>query len=165
MPADDAVLPELYVDGFDAEQIWGQLDAFSGLALKRLRKQVKRLGPDILLLDPKTEEALEGMRSTASVCMSRQPAPAPSRVSDAQSCWPVMRMRTRRTRQWSRKMMTLRMQVAAAGAMRKLTGKHTLPNVVQVMVWLAPKKGKRYNLCLNVVDHKSLLLAGLWPSS
>ena len=68
-PADDAVLPELYVDGFDAEQIWGQLDAFSGPALKRLRKQVKRLGPDILLLDPETEEALEGKCYPASVCM------------------------------------------------------------------------------------------------
>ena len=149
-PAGDAVLPELYVDGFDAEQIWGQLDAFSGPALKRLRKQVKRLGPDILLLDPETEEALEGMRYTASFCMRcSQYAPAHSRGSNAQSCWPVMRMRMRRrsrSHQWSRKLMTLRIQVAAAGVMKKLTGKHTLLTVVQVTAWLAPTRGKRHNL-------------------
>ena len=55
-----AGLPQLYVEEFDTEQIWGQLDAASGPVLKQLRRRIKRLGPDVQLLDETTEEALDG---------------------------------------------------------------------------------------------------------
>ena len=53
-------LPELYVDGFDAEQIWGQLEAAAGPQLKQLRKRMKPLDESITLLDEETEAVLDG---------------------------------------------------------------------------------------------------------
>lgn len=53
-------LSELHVDGFDTEQIWGQLEASCGPALKQLRKKLKLLSSDFALLDEETEAALDG---------------------------------------------------------------------------------------------------------
>ena len=53
-------LPELHVDGFDTEQVWGQLDSSAGPSLKQLRKRFRSLGQDFVLLDRSTEEALDG---------------------------------------------------------------------------------------------------------
>lgn len=53
-------LSELHVDGFDTEQIWGQLEASCGPALKQLRKKLKLLSSDFVLLDEETEAALDG---------------------------------------------------------------------------------------------------------
>lgn len=55
-----AVLPELYIEGFDAEQIWLQLELSAGPALKRMRKLLKKAGQDLELLNPETEEAIDG---------------------------------------------------------------------------------------------------------
>lgn len=53
-------LPELYVEGFDAEQIWLQLEAASVPALKRAQRLLKKIGPAPRLLAPETEEAVDG---------------------------------------------------------------------------------------------------------
>jgi U3 small nucleolar RNA-associated protein MPP10 len=53
-------LPELYIDGFDAEQIWLQLELAAGPALKRARKLLKKAGEEPMLLTPKTEDAIDG---------------------------------------------------------------------------------------------------------
>jgi len=58
--APKASLPELYVDGFDAEQIWGQLEAAAGPTLKHLRKRLKPMNENLVLLDEETEAALDG---------------------------------------------------------------------------------------------------------
>ncbi len=55
-----AVLPELYIEGFDAEQIWLQLELAAGPALKRARKLLKKAGQEPELLTPETEEAIDG---------------------------------------------------------------------------------------------------------
>ena len=47
-------------DGFDAEQIWLQLELAAGPALKRARKLLKKAGEEPLLLTPETEEAIDG---------------------------------------------------------------------------------------------------------
>lgn len=51
--------PALYVDGFDAEQIWLQLDMLSAPALKRARKQLKKSEGIETLVAPDVEEALD----------------------------------------------------------------------------------------------------------
>lgn len=63
-------LQELYVDGFDTEQIWGQLEASSGPLLKQLRKKWKGLGQDFQLLDENTEKALDGELAEFLTCSS-----------------------------------------------------------------------------------------------
>ena len=55
-----SALPELYVEGFDAEQIWLQLELAAAPALKRARKLLKRAGRDPLLLTAEMEEAVDG---------------------------------------------------------------------------------------------------------
>lgn len=60
LPPSTAGLPELHVEGFEAEQIWGQLEASSGPTLKHLRRKFRKLGEDIALLDANTESALDG---------------------------------------------------------------------------------------------------------
>ncbi|KAK9823286.1 hypothetical protein WJX72_001624 [[Myrmecia] bisecta] len=54
-----SALPELHVDGFDAEQIWLQLELQSGPVLKRARRLLRKLGDEPQLLTPETEEALK----------------------------------------------------------------------------------------------------------
>ena len=55
-----AVLPELYVDGFDAEQIWLQLELAVPPALQRARKLLKKAGQQPQLVTPEMEEAIDG---------------------------------------------------------------------------------------------------------
>ena len=52
-------VPALYVEGFDAEQIWLQLDLLSAPALKRARKQLKKSEDIQSLVPPDVEEALD----------------------------------------------------------------------------------------------------------
>jgi U3 small nucleolar RNA-associated protein MPP10 len=59
--ADASLLPELYVDGFDAEQIWLQIDLQSGPLIKKARKLLKKVGPNASLLTEETEEMLEDL--------------------------------------------------------------------------------------------------------
>jgi hypothetical protein len=61
------VLPELYVDGFDAEQIWLQLDLAIKPALKRARKLLSKAGQDPVLLTREAEDALDGGRQAGVV--------------------------------------------------------------------------------------------------
>ncbi len=51
----------LHVDGFDAEQIWGQLEAHGGSVLRRVRKLVARAGLEPHLLTAAAVSRLEGM--------------------------------------------------------------------------------------------------------
>ena len=39
----DTALPSLLVDGFDAEQIWGELELLNGPLMKALRSKSKKL--------------------------------------------------------------------------------------------------------------------------
>jgi hypothetical protein len=52
--------PQLYVDGFDAEQIWLQLEMQSADALKRARRLIRKAGDVPRLVLPEMEEALDG---------------------------------------------------------------------------------------------------------
>ena len=49
----------LYVNGFDPEQIWLQLDLMSVPALKKARKQLKKVQDISTLMEPDVEEALD----------------------------------------------------------------------------------------------------------
>lgn len=53
-------LSELYVDGFDSEQIWGQMDASTKPALRKARRKIKKFDLGLKLLDTETEDALDG---------------------------------------------------------------------------------------------------------
>lgn len=53
-------MPELHVDGFDAEQIWLQLDMASAQLVRRAKRLLKRAGTEPTLLTPETEEDLTG---------------------------------------------------------------------------------------------------------
>lgn len=53
-------LPELYVEGFDAEQIWLQLELGAAPALRRARKLLKKVGQQPRLMTEETEEAIDG---------------------------------------------------------------------------------------------------------
>ncbi|KAL4523375.1 hypothetical protein Ndes2437B_g00493 [Nannochloris sp. 'desiccata'] len=55
----DGTTAALYVDGFDAEQIWLQLDMLSAPALKRARKQLKKTEAISTLMPADVEEALD----------------------------------------------------------------------------------------------------------
>lgn len=54
------VLTELHVEGFDAEQIWLQLDMASAQLVRRAKRLLKKAGTDPSLLTPETEEDLTG---------------------------------------------------------------------------------------------------------
>ena len=51
------------MDGFDAEQIWLQLEQASVPLLKRVRKLLRKAGSEPRLLLPNVEEDLEGGRA------------------------------------------------------------------------------------------------------
>ena len=53
-------LTELHVDGFDAEQIWLQLDLASAQLVRRAKRLLKKAGNDPSLLTPDMEEDLTG---------------------------------------------------------------------------------------------------------
>ena len=55
-----AMLPELHVEGFDAEQVWLQLDMASAQLVRRAKRLLKKAGPEPSLLTPETEEDLSG---------------------------------------------------------------------------------------------------------
>ncbi|PRW59087.1 U3 small nucleolar ribonucleo MPP10-like isoform X1 [Chlorella sorokiniana] len=59
--AGPGALPELYIDGFDAEQIWLQLELAAAPALKRARKLLRKVGQEPQLLTPETEEAIDDL--------------------------------------------------------------------------------------------------------
>lgn len=58
--AASGALPELYIQGFDAEQIWLQLELAAGPAFKRARRLLKKAGQEPELLTPEMEEAIDG---------------------------------------------------------------------------------------------------------
>lgn len=58
--AGPGALPELYIEGFDAEQIWLQMELAAAPALKRARKLLRKVGQEPQLLTPETEEAIDG---------------------------------------------------------------------------------------------------------
>ena len=60
------------MEGFDTEQIWGQLEAACGPALKQLRKKLKSLGPDVVLLDKETDAALDGERALSDLSEDKE---------------------------------------------------------------------------------------------
>ena len=53
-------LTELHVEGFDAEQIWLQLDMASAQLVRRARRLLKKAGTDPALLTPEREQDLTG---------------------------------------------------------------------------------------------------------
>ena len=54
------MLPELYTEGLDAEQIWLQLDMQLGGALKRARRLLRKAGDTEQLINPAMEAVLDG---------------------------------------------------------------------------------------------------------
>ncbi|KAL4859859.1 Nucleolar GTP-binding protein 1 [Chlorella vulgaris] len=54
-----SALPKLYVDGFDAEQIWLQLELATGPALKHARRLLKKATRVSQLMTSETEEAID----------------------------------------------------------------------------------------------------------
>ncbi|DBA80599.1 TPA: hypothetical protein ACH3X1_007858 [Trebouxia sp. C0004] len=61
------VLTELHVEGFDAEQIWLQLDMASAQLLRRAKRLLKKAGTDPSLLTPETEEDLTDLLTGADL--------------------------------------------------------------------------------------------------
>lgn len=59
-----AMLPELHVEGFDAEQVWLQLDMASAQLVRRAKRLLKKAGPEPSLLTPETEEDLSGQHAS-----------------------------------------------------------------------------------------------------
>ena len=53
-------MPQLHVEGFDAEQIWLQLDMASAHVVRRARRLLKKAGNEPELLTPEMDEDLEG---------------------------------------------------------------------------------------------------------
>ena len=54
------LMPLLHVEGFDAEQIWLQLDMASAHFVRRARRLLKKAGNEPELLTPEMDEDLEG---------------------------------------------------------------------------------------------------------
>lgn len=57
------MMPQLHVEGFDAEQIWLQLDMASAHVVRRARRLLKKAGNEPELLTPEMDEDLEGGNS------------------------------------------------------------------------------------------------------
>ena len=62
-PAAATIMPELHVEGFDAEQIWLQLDMASAQLVRRAKRLLKKAGSEPSLLTPETEEDLSGQHA------------------------------------------------------------------------------------------------------
>ena len=58
-----APLAELHVSGFDAEQIWHQVNLQTEALLRRSRRLIQRVPDDVTLLDPGMEAAVEDLLS------------------------------------------------------------------------------------------------------
>ena len=69
-------LTELHVEGFDAEQIWLQLDMASAQLVRRAKRLLKKAGTDPSLLTPETEEDLTGQQAAPLVLTTGSPANA-----------------------------------------------------------------------------------------
>lgn len=54
------IMPQLHVTGFDAEQIWLQLDMASAHIVRRAKRLLKKAGNEPELLTPEMDEDLEG---------------------------------------------------------------------------------------------------------
>lgn len=65
--ATPGALTELHVDGFDAEQIWLQLDMASAQLVRRAKRLLKKAGTDPSLLTPETEEDLTDLLTGADL--------------------------------------------------------------------------------------------------
>ena len=63
-------LAELHVEGFDAEQIWLQLDMASAQLVRRARRLLKKAGTDPALLTPEREQDLTGQLTSLSLVSS-----------------------------------------------------------------------------------------------
>ena len=63
-------LTELHVEGFDAEQIWLQLDMASAQLVRRARRLLKKAGTDPALLTPEREQDLTGQPTQACLVSS-----------------------------------------------------------------------------------------------
>lgn len=68
----DASSTALHVDGFDAEQIWGQLDTSGVALLRRARKLMARSEEAETLLLPAAAARLEGARASQMACIQAQ---------------------------------------------------------------------------------------------
>lgn len=77
---DLAAATALHVHGFDAEQIWGQLELQGGALLRRVRKLVSRAGQVPNLLTDTAAAQLDGAQPTA---VGRLISPNPPRASHA----------------------------------------------------------------------------------
>lgn len=58
-----SMMSELHVEGFDAEQIWLQLDMASAQLVRRAKRLLKKAGSEPSLLTPETEEDLSGQHA------------------------------------------------------------------------------------------------------
>lgn len=58
-----SMMPELHVEGFDAEQIWLQLDMASAQLVRRAKRLLKKAGSEPSLLTPENEEDLSGQHA------------------------------------------------------------------------------------------------------
>jgi hypothetical protein len=98
---------ELYVDGFDAEQVWLQLDMAAAPALKKARRQLRKAAGAERLVPEDVEEALDG-GFACSPLLSDEPCwyaavfcPPALRLNChawvfLQSCWLAARVKTAR---------------------------------------------------------------------
>ena len=78
-------LTELHVEGFDAEQIWLQLDMASAQLVRRAKRLLKKAGTDPSLLTPETEEDLTGQQAAPLVLTTGSPASASGMPSTRKS--------------------------------------------------------------------------------
>lgn len=62
-----SMVPELHVEGFDAEQIWLQLDMASAQLVRRAKRLLKKAGSEPSLLTPEIEEDLSGPQQPSLV--------------------------------------------------------------------------------------------------
>lgn len=64
-----ALLPELYVDSFDAEQIWVQVDTATAAALRRARRLIKKAqgggSSSVQLIKEEFQESIDAMLAAA----------------------------------------------------------------------------------------------------
>lgn len=65
------MMPELHVEGFDAEQIWLQLDMASAQLVRRAKRLLKKAGSEPSLLTPETEEDLSGQHAASTLFVER----------------------------------------------------------------------------------------------
>jgi len=80
VPDADDVNAALYVDGFDAEQIWLQLDMLSVPALRRARKQLRKTEAISTLMPADVEEALDELLGGGELADSEEEGDSGSEI-------------------------------------------------------------------------------------